>query len=213
MRTTRDNIYQLLHDIDKLHVPKTVRIRPKSPSDIYEAIEKENFEFPIIFRKAGDHGGVSTLLVKDENEMFYAFPLDGQDYYLTQFVDYADKDGIYVKYRLVVIDGKVYLRHVMFAESWMVHARNELEETKTDAKVISKRFLKENTPSIQLIVTEIYHRLGLDYFGIDCYIDKEMNLLAFEINANMNIFIQTENSVFKKHIEMTHHALIKMMTS
>ncbi len=87
-------IYQLLQGIIKLHIPKTVKIQPTSPSDIYSIIEKEDFKFPVIFRKAGDHGGVSTILIKNKDEQFYPFPLSGQDYYLTQFVDYAE-DGIY----------------------------------------------------------------------------------------------------------------------
>ena len=116
MQTTRDNIYQLLQGIDKLHVPKTVKIQPKSPADIYEAITKEGFSFPVIFRQAGDHGGISTIRVDDETEQFYAFALDGRDYYMTQFAEYANEEGIYAKYRLVVVDGEVYLRHVIFSD-------------------------------------------------------------------------------------------------
>ncbi|HSR74091.1 MAG TPA: hypothetical protein VLL31_04540, partial [Sulfurovum sp.] len=111
-RTSRDNIYKLLQGIDHLHVPKTVKIQPKSPKDIYDTIKEEGFEFPVIFRQAGDHGGVSTVRVDDETEQFYVFPLDGRDYYLTQFVEYFDENGLYKKYRLMVVDGKVYLRHV-----------------------------------------------------------------------------------------------------
>lgn len=62
MKTTRDNIYRLFQGIDKLHVPKTVKIQPKSPADIYETITKEGFSFPVIFRQAGDHGGISTIV-------------------------------------------------------------------------------------------------------------------------------------------------------
>jgi len=210
MKTTRDNIYQLLQGIDKLHVPKTVKLQPKSPSDIYEVIKKEDFKFPVIFRQAGDHGGISTIKVDDEKEQFYAFPLDGRDYYLTQFVDYKE-DGIYAKYRLVVVDGEVLLIHTLFSENWMVHGGSQLKDRKADKLAVSKRFSKEIKPSIQPIVTEIYNRLGLDYFGIDCHIDNDMNLLAFEINANMNIFIKLENNVFKDFVEIVRNALIKML--
>ncbi len=213
-KTTRDNIYQLLQGIDKLHVPKTVKIQPKSPSDIYDTIEKEDFKFPVIFRQAGDHGGVSTILVEDNNEQFYAFPLDGRDYYITQFVDYADKDGIYAKYRLIVVDGEVFLRHAFFGKEWLLHAKSQLEEeeSKLLKQAVSDAFLTEIKPLIQPMITKIHHHLGLDYFGIDCNIDNEMNLLVFEINANMNVFTTMQSSLFKKDAERVRQALIKMLT-
>ncbi|DAB40169.1 MAG TPA: hypothetical protein CFH81_08170 [Sulfurovum sp. UBA12169] len=95
----------------------------------------------------------------------------------------------------------------------MVHAGSQLgqKESQGRKEIVSKQFLREIRPLIQPIIAEIYHRLGLDYFGIDCSIDKEMNLLVFEINANMNVFIQTKNSLFAKHIEMIRTALIKML--
>ncbi|KYJ87045.1 ATP-grasp domain-containing protein [Sulfurovum riftiae] len=213
MKTTRDNIYQLLQDIDKLHVPKTVRSQPRSPSDIYDAIEKEGFDFPIIFRQAGDHGGISTLRVDDTTEEFYAFPLDGRDYYLTQFVEYADKDGIYAKYRLIVVDGEVYLRHAKFSDQWMVHHSTQINNPEELQKAVSKRFLNEIKPIIQPIITEIYNKLKVDYFGIDCNIDNEMNLLVFEINANMGTFVQAKGDIFKNYVEMIGQALIKMIVS
>ncbi len=211
-KTTRDNIYQLLQGIDKLHIPKTVKIQPTSPSDVYDTIEKEGFKFPVIFRQAGDHGGISTIRIDDNSQQFHAFALDGKEYYLTQFVEYADDDGMYAKYRLVVVNGEVFLRHVMFAKNWMVHDKNQLEEIKARKKT-SSQFNNEIKPSIQPIITQIHHRLGLDYFGIDCHIDNEMNLLVFEINANMNVFTTMHNSVFKKHTEKILQALIKMLTN
>ena len=210
MKTTRDNIYRSLQGIGKLHVPKTVKIQPKSPSEIYDTVEKEDFEFPIIFRQAGDHGGISTIKVDNEKEQFYAFPLDGRDYYLTQFVDYADK-GIYAKYRLVVVDGEVFIRHVRFSDQWMVHNKTQISNTENLQKAVSKRFLGEIKPAIQPIVTEIYNRLKLDYFGIDCAIDKDMNILVFEINPNMGVFLQSNIVIFKKHLERIRTALIKML--
>ncbi len=210
MKTTRDNIYQLLQGIDKLHVPKTVKIQPKSPAEIYDTIEKENFEFPVIFRQAGDHGGDSTIWIEDTTEEFYAFPLDGRDYYLTQFVDYQE-DGLYQKYRLIIIDGEVYLRHVKISDQWMVHHKTQIKNPEDLQKDISERFLDKIKPAIQPIITEIYNQLKLDYFGIDCYIDKNMNILTFEINANMIIFLQPKVDIFKDHLEMIRQKLIKMI--
>lgn len=213
MNTTRDNIYRLLQKIDKLHVPKTVKIQPKSPQHIYDTIKEEGFEYPVIFRQAGDHGGISTIRVEDETEQFYPFALDGRDYYLTQFVDYINDNGIYAKYRLIVVNGEVFIRHAIFSKEWMVHAGSQLDEKESQKykKDVVDRFTKKIKPEIQPIISEIHKRLKLDYFGIDCNIDNNMNLLIFEINANMNVFTKSKKTLFSKHIEMIRSALIKML--
>jgi glutathione synthase/RimK-type ligase-like ATP-grasp enzyme len=218
MKTSRDKIYQLLNGIDKLHVPKTVKITPKSPSFVYKIIEKENFQFPVILRQAGDHGGISTIRIDDENEKFYAFPLDGREYYLTKFVDYSDKN-IYSKYRLVVVDGEIFIRHVIFSDHWIIHSRSrefmeKNQKYQQEEEKILQSFDSEIKPKIQGIINEIHQKLGLDYFGIDCHIDDNMNLLIFEINANMNVLINTakdSNNLWTKQIDMIKNAIITML--
>jgi len=215
MKTTRDGIYQLLQGIDKLHVPKTVKIQPKSPADIYDLIKKEGFKFPVIFRQAGDHGGISTIRVDDEKEQFYVFPLDGRDYYLTQFVDYKEK-GLYEKIRLIVVDGKVFTRGTMICDQWLVHAKNELfdENTMVMRKASLSSFEKETKPMIQTTITKIYEKLGLDYFGIDCHIDQNKDILVFEINVNMDVLKTSEKKkvLLDPYIKKINQAIIKMIT-
>ncbi|HSR74089.1 MAG TPA: hypothetical protein VLL31_04530, partial [Sulfurovum sp.] len=170
-------------------------------------------------RQAGDHGGISTVRIDDETEQFYAFALDGRDYYLTQFVDYANKDGIYTKYRLVVVDGEVYIRHVIFSDHWMIHSKSreymeKHKEYQLQELNILKSFNAKIKPKIQGTISEVYQRLDLDYFGIDCNIDKDMNLLIFEINANMNVFTNTAKSgdnPWTKQIETIKKAVINMI--
>jgi len=218
IKTTRDNIYQLLQDIDKVHVPKTVRLTPKSPSFVYKVIKKENFEFPVIFRQTGQHGGVNTIRVDDETEQFYEFPLDGRDYYLTQYVDYSNR-GVYSKYRLVVVDGEVFIRHVIFSDSWIIHSKSreymeEHKEYQQEEEKILKSFKTEIKPKIEGVITDIYRKLGLDYFGIDCHIDDDMNLLIFEINANMNVLINTaknSDNPWTKQIDLIKKAIRTMI--
>lgn len=219
MQTTRDNIYRLLQGIDKLYVPKTVKIQPRSPADIYETITKEGFSFPVIFRQAGDHGGISTIRVDDEAEQFYAFALDGRDYYLTQFAEYANEEGIYAKYRLVVVDGEVFLRHVIFSDSWIIHSesRTFMESNKhfqQAEKDIFKTFDKQIKPKIQPMIKEVYDRVKLDYFGIDCAIDEAFDMIFFEANANMNILLnnaKSKDNIWTKQIDMIIRAIIKMI--
>jgi len=219
MKTTRDNIYRLLQGINNLHIPKTVKIQPKSPQEIYEAITNEGFKFPVIFRQAGDHGGVSTIRVDDETEQFYPFALDGRDYYLTQFVEYA-KDGIYRKYRLVVVKGEVFIRHVIFSDEWIIHSESRKymqmhkEYEREEVKILDS-FSSVIKPKIQATIDAIYQQLGLDYFGIDCVIDENFEVTVFEINANMNILFnnaKSSDNPWNKQIDTIKKALINMIS-
>ena len=215
-KTTRDSIYQLLQGIDKLHVPKTVRLQPKSPPDVYDVIEKEGFEYPVIFRQAGDHNAINTILIKDKTELLYTFPLDGRDYYLTQFIETVEKE-IYAKYRLVVIDGKVFIRHVFFSEDKIVTNRKFMEknpEFQKKEENIFQIFDKQIKPKIQLTINEIHNKLGLDYFGIDCTLDEAFNLSLFEVNANMNILANysgQKNKHLTQKVQLIRNALTAMI--
>ncbi len=196
-KTTRENIYKLLRGIEKVYVPKTIKFKPKSPAEVYNKI-KQDFTLPVIFRQAGDHGGVSTIIIdRFEDNLFYPFPLDGREYYITQYIDYK-KDGVYQKIRLVIVDGVAFIRHVLYNSFWNIHASSRkfmdknikynIEELK-----ILKNFEKELKPNIQRQITEIHKKIGLDYFGIDCYIDENFNMLLFEVNASMNMLVVNEN--------------------
>jgi glutathione synthase/RimK-type ligase-like ATP-grasp enzyme len=216
LQTERDNIYRLLKGIDNLTVPKTIKINPSSPGEVYDHIRESDFQFPVIFRKAGLHGGKNTTLLYgyNEYEKFYPFAIDGSDYYLIQYVDYK-QDGVYKKFRLVVVDGEVFIRHIIYSDHWMIHSssREYMEKNSSyqeKEKDILETFDSYIKPEIQPVIQTIHEILGLDYFGIDCYIDSNMHILIFEVNANMNIMVnnqQNKYSIWDKKISAIVNAL------
>lgn len=219
-KTSREKIYKELQSIDKLNVPKTIKFQPASPSEVHDTIKSEGFVYPVIFRKTGDHGGISTIRVEDETEQFYAFALDGSNYYLTQFVDYADEEGIYAKMRLVVVDGRVFVRHVIFSDNWIIHSRSrdfmqQNKRYKEREREILASFETSVKPHIQRTIDAIYTHLGLDYFGIDCTLDKVYNMTVFEINANMNVLTNNAkdiDNIWTKQIDIIKEAIVEMIT-
>jgi len=209
-KTARDEVYRLLDGEEDLTVPKTIKIVPDTPDKVYEEIRKAGMVLPVILRKAGDHGGISTILIENDKEQFHAFPLDGRAYYLTQFIEQEKYQGLYRKIRLIVINGEVFLRHIMFSEEWMVHNKNQKEDLKEIAH-FSKRFNKEVKPKITDVIIRIHKIIGLDYFGIDCDIDENGNITIYELNATMNVLYSRDSSIFKKHVERIRDALITML--
>ena len=199
INTRRDQVAEVLSDIEGLTLPKTVRFIPKTPTDVREQYEA-NFSGSVLLRQAGLHGGTTLTRIDSVDEVeqaLYAFALDGRPYYMSAFEDYSDEQGLYRKYRVVVVDGTPYLRHMLVDEHWMVHrtARQFMAkhpELIEEERHLVTNFHKELAPKISHLTEQIAEKLKLDYFGIDCHIDKNGNMLVFEANANMNILINSE---------------------
>ena len=105
------------------------------------------------------------------------------------------QEGIYHKTRLIIVEGEPYIRHALFNDHWMVHAsarsfmaRNS-RYLKKEQEILES-FEREYKPRLQMQIGQIYERIGLDYFGIDCHIDEEFNMLIFELNASMNTLVK-----------------------
>lgn len=215
-KTTRDSISNLLQDIPNLYVPKTIRVTPKSPDDIYTEIASAGLSFPVIVRTVGSHGGKTTILIegREDYEKLHVYAFDGSDFYLTEYVDYASEDGLYRKYRIVVIDGVPLFRHHLINTEWMIHASSErfMESNKKfmmEARARRQEF-DDLAPKISPAIDQITERLGLEYYGIDCNINDKGEILVFEVNANMNILSNNLESL-SGQIELIKTHVLKLI--
>ncbi len=185
----RDAISRLLADEKDIKAPKTVRIIPKRSAEVPIFAEKLGLIFPFIFRPAGTHGGRGMMLIKDADSFLeldqYAF--DGSTYYLTEFADFKSEDGLYRKYRFFVVDGEVIPRHMIASQSWNIHSASRESELYRDHDIMKeeKAFIDSPPEKSVKLCKRIHELLKLDFFGIDCNIDEEGNLLLFEVNACM----------------------------
>lgn len=193
LETCRDSIYQKLHQLDpKLHVPFTVKISPSRLSDVTDILTQQKIAFPFIFREAGSHGGSKMLLVGNEKALsqLEAFAFDGRDFYISAFNDYRSPDGHYRKARIIVVDGEAYARHLIIADQWKVHgeSRSVLMDNDLTLQKEEEDFVNTFSEEHKAICRKIYDVLGLDYFGIDCHINGNNEMIIFEINACMRFY-------------------------
>ena len=163
---------------------------------------------------------MSANLLKnvDEVRQLYALALDGREYYLTQYYEFKE-DGVYKKYRIVVVDGEPFIRSLLTGDQWLLH-RNRAQdfmdhhpqyiEEETNLLKNFEFSLKER---IRPIIQEIHQRNQLDYFGIDCNINKQSQICLFEANASMNIFINPfpRPNRWEEPIEKIKNAVIEML--
>ena len=95
--------------------------------------------------------------------------LDGRGYYLTQYFEYKE-NGVYQKYRLVVINGEVFIRHFRTTDHWMIH-RNSCEKfmennpqyEEKEAHIL-KNFEYDLKAQVQPVITEIHKRIPIRLF-------------------------------------------------
>ncbi len=228
LATSRERVSEMLQGIPGVVMPQTIRCQPNSPADVFTQAEAADLKYPVIVRQAGAHGGKTSTLIsgRDDLPKLDVYPFDGSEFYLTEFVDYKDRDGLYRKMRIVVVDGKPLFRHLLGDRRWMIHAASlnymdEHPELFRQEQETFNGFETELAPGIQPAIDAIAERMGLEYFGIDCHIDEAGEMLVFEANANMNVFSNTrsrstkEIGIIRQHLRrlIEHRAKTKSEVS
>jgi len=190
-KTSRARLPKTLADIPGCMIPRTETADPKNFSELQAACRKFN-EWPVIVRSPGYHGGDNMLLLTDESQLDglkdLSWPYEG--ICLTQFVDCRDDAGLYQRIRVMMVDGAAYARQCVYSDRWKIHTKSRVDLMDQDIGLrhreeqllaeLRDRVLKDRAPLFQ----EIYHRIGLDVFGIDFALVNDQ-IVIFEANACM----------------------------
>jgi hypothetical protein len=192
IKTARDQVSERLQGIDGLIVPQTIRLKPTRATDILSALRNPQTDRPTLVRIVGNHSGETLTRIENirDEDAVSALPWGGQELYVTQFHDFQDADGRYRKWRIAVIGGIPILNHVFIGTSWMVSGDRRLWDSQVQLEVEEhyRMFPTRVSQFIGAIVDQIYSRLKLDYFGIDCAVSADGTIVLFEANACMDLF-------------------------
>ena len=217
LATTRDQVSAQLQGIPGVTIPRILRFRPDSPEGVLDHAARSDLKFPFIVRVAGDHQGKRMVRLERPEDVatLHPLPFDGRDFYLVEFVDYRDEDGLYHKHRVIVVDGEPLLRHALYFDHWMVHASSRkfmLERDSWDQDVARfDRLSRELLPRFRPAIDAITARLGLQYYGMDCKLGEDGRMVIFEANANMNV-LHSPNAASRYRVEAIAqrlHALLE----
>lgn len=202
LKTSRDQISQSLANIKNLIAPKTIKLIAGNKKIFIDQLKKEfSTKSDILLRKVATHRGESlfrvNLLSPNLDTELDPISFSDQLYYATQFYDFRSADSLYRKIRIVMIDGNPYIRHQIISDDWNIHSNSRKymlnnEGLKKDEELFMQNSLENFLP----ILDEIYQRVNLDIFGIDCAIVENNKLLIFEVNASME-FITQDTSHFR----------------
>jgi hypothetical protein len=189
-RLDRDRLYHDLADIAGLEIPQTARLDRESLAGIAAdpARLKRHLtdgDFPLIVRPIGSHAGFGLARLADGAALkAYLEARPEAEFFLSRFVDYASGDGLYRKYRIVMIDGKAHACHMAIAEDWKVWYLNADMALSAANRMEEAAFMRDFDAGFAArhgaALAGIHARLGLDYVIIDCAQTPSGALLVFE---------------------------------
>jgi len=193
-RTGRDEVARLLAGTPGLDVPKTIRVRAATPKDVFAEIERHGLAFPVLVRVPGAHGGKKMARIAGPQDSGEILNLRSRSLYVTEFRDFAGPDGLYRKWRIVVVGGEIFLRHHIIADSWLVNRSRRADANDDEETAMLGAFGTDWAPRLRPTFQEIARRLDLDYFGVDCSIDASGRIILFEANPTMLVLVNTRPS-------------------
>jgi tetratricopeptide (TPR) repeat protein len=159
-------------------------------SDAGSAIEEHGLSFPLLLRAPGFHGGAHFVRVEEVGGLTPAVSgLPGQKLMAIQFLETRDSNGKARKFRVMMIDGKLYPLHKAVSQHWMIHFFSAEMTNSAEHRAEDEAFL-EDMPAVlgaraMRALENIRDAVGLDYAGIDFSLGREGEVLLFETNATM----------------------------
>jgi len=192
---SRDSACALLKSAPGVVMPDTARINRQA----LEQIGREQLaittvladgEFPVIVRPVDSHAGKGLDKLDNPAAIAgYLATITQDEFYISRFVDYRGNDGLFRKYRIVLIEGRPFVCHMGISSHWMIHYLNagmtESAEKRAEEEHFMAGFDEEFAIRHKEAFRAIYECMGLDYVGIDCGETVDGRLLIFEVDSNM----------------------------
>lgn len=205
--TEREAAYRLLHSVDGIAMAATTRIA-RAEAQAWTGARTADADGPgpagpFIIRPLNSHAGQGLERIDSDGELaayLERTDADVDGFYVAPFIDYSDDQGLYRKYRIVVIEGRPFLCHMGISQHWMVHypyaemiehpGRRE-EEARAMATFDTDFAIRHGAT-----LRAMSERIGLDYWGMDCAETRDGRLLVFEIATGMIIHDMDDPDVF-----------------
>ena len=186
----RDKLHRLLSGIEGLDIPVTASATRAQLQDLARPNAElaglaADFEFPIIVRPLGSHAGAGLARIDDRAAIGrYLAERPEPEFFVSRFVDYAGDDGLFRKYRIVVVDGRPYACHMAIADRWDIWYLNAGMAFSQSKRLEEADFMRSFDQAFaarhQRALAAMIERIGLDYFTVDCAENRRGELLIFE---------------------------------
>ncbi len=206
LKLSRDSVSTMLGGIPGVVMPATRRVERKAleqvaTGEVTIASLPCAGAFPVIVRPEGSQGGKDLSRIDDANGLraYLATTPEGS-FFISRFIDYSGPDGLFRKYRVVMIGGRPFACHMAISSNWMIHYVNadmDQSASKRDEEAgfmegFDTGFGARHAPAL----SGIDNALGLDYYAIDCAETREGELLVFEADTAMLVHAMDPPDLF-----------------
>jgi len=153
-------------------------------------IAKNGFGFPLLLRAPGFHTGRYFSRVVNLDDLGPALEvLPSSNVWLIEQLDARDAEGFYRKFRVMIVDRKLYPLHLAISRDWKVHyfradMAHSAENRRKDGAFLDDMVSVIGQRGVAAL-ERISATLGLDYGGIDFAVNAQGDILFFEANATM----------------------------
>jgi hypothetical protein len=184
----------LLQDAPGVLIPATLRATRSALQAIATGTARlpdlfDDCNFPIILRPVGSHAGVDLDKIEGPDEIAsYLAGVNAIEFFLSRFIDYRGKDGLFRKMRVALIDGAPFACHMAVSSDWMIHYVNAGMYEEAWKRGEEASFMAHFDDFVQRhrqALDAIFRRTKLDYVCIDCAETADGQLLVFEIDHAM----------------------------
>jgi glutathione synthase/RimK-type ligase-like ATP-grasp enzyme len=185
-RLDRDRLFTVLAGIPGLDVPETRRLLRNGALATREAFGGG----PLVVRPVGSHAGRGLALVRSAAQLKDYLHLCTDDHvFMSPFVDYRSADGLYRKYRVVLIGGKPYPVHMALGTQWSLWYLNADMEKNVSRREEERAFMDGFATGFgqrhAACLAAAAQRIGLDYVGLDCAELPDGRLVIFEADNTL----------------------------
>jgi hypothetical protein len=191
-RASREQMYLSLQRIEGVSMPATARVSRDSlqkvangAAHVHDLLNEPGASFPLIARPVDSHAGRSLVKLDRASSIGdYLRQQSETQFFVSRFVDYRSEDGMFRKYRIILVDGQAYPCHMAVCDDWKVWYYNagmamsagKREEEARFMATFHTGFAHRHAASLAAIAKE----LDLESFGIDCGEMPNGELLVFE---------------------------------
>jgi glutathione synthase/RimK-type ligase-like ATP-grasp enzyme len=207
---SRDGACALLGDVPGVEMPITARadratLQALCKSDEAAKLALEALlpgdDFPLIVRPLDSHAGKNLEKIECGGELAgYLGRIDGENFYVSRFVDYRNADGLYRKYRVALIEGRPFVCHFAVSAHWMVHYLNagmaESPEKRAEEAECMAHFDEQFAARHAAALQAAYQRMGLPYVLLDCAETPAGGLLIFEVGNAMAAHAMDDEALY-----------------
>ncbi len=203
---SRDKVCAMLQGVPGVLIPNTMRVSRQvlqqvgmQKTDMFSVLGDGTF--PIIARPVDSHAGQGLMRLENVSAVTdYLHDMPQNEFYVSRYMDYRSADGLFRKYRLLLIEGKPYACHMAISHDWMIHYLNAGMSDDLQKRIEEARFMEEFDTHFALrhaaALTAIYTTTGLEYVGLDCAESADGSLLIFEIDSNMLVHAMDPVDIF-----------------